>query len=167
MKTEKGLSYIGVIIIILIIIAVTVFSIIRIRNRVKNEEAKEIKSNMLLIQGASKVTKQNSIVKKSDDILIGKKLNEVEGNEIIENFINLNLIAEDQLEDYYMLTDENLAELNLNVKNEEGAYYIVNYNQNEVLITKGIDGKYKLSEMEKEETENKVEEKSEEENKEE
>ena len=33
------------------------------------------------------------------------------------------------------------------VQNEKDSYYIVNYDDNEVYITKGYDGKYKLSEM--------------------
>lgn len=151
-KQEKGLSPIGIIIIILIIIAITVFSVINLKNKVNDELEQEIKSNMLLIQGATKVTKQTSIVQKSDDILVGTKLNQVVDNEIIDNFINLNLIGEDQLESYYMLTDEDLTKLNLNIKNEEGAYYIVNYDDNDVLITKEIGGKHRISEMDKEET---------------
>lgn len=33
------------------------------------------------------------------------------------------------------------------MQNEKDSYYIVNYDDNEVYITKGYDGKYKLSEM--------------------
>ncbi len=149
MKKEDGLNMLGVIIIICIIIAVVTISILNIKKSIKVESTKEIKSNMLLIQGAAKVAKQNDIAKKKENALVGTKLNEIEDNEIISNFKALNIIEESAYEKYYMLTNEDLEKLNIKVWNEEGAYYLVNYDDNEVIITSGINGKYKLSDMEK------------------
>lgn len=151
MKKEDGLNMLGVVIIICIIIGVVVISVLNIKKGIKMETAKEIKSNMLLIQGAAKVAKQNSIAKKTEEPLVGTKLNQIEDNEIVANFKVLNIIEESGYEKYYMLSNEDLVKLNLSIGNEEGAYYLVNYDENEVIITSGINGKYKLSDMEKEE----------------
>lgn len=150
MKKENGLNMIGVILIICAIIAIAAVSIINIKNNIEDETTKSVKSNMLLIQGATKVAKQNSVAKKTEEPLVGTKLNQVENNEIIDNFKSLNIIEESQYEKYYMLSNEDLEKLNIKVWNEEGAYYLVNYDDNEVIITSGVDGKYKLSEMEDE-----------------
>ena len=149
MKKEDGLNMLGIIIIICIIIALVTISILNIKKSIKIESTKEIKSNMLLIQGAAKVAKQNDIAKKKENALVGTKLNEIEDNEIISNFKALNIIEESAYEKYYMLTNEDLEKLNIKVWNEGGAYYLVNYDDNEVIITSGINGKYKLSDMEK------------------
>jgi len=105
---------------------------------------------MLLIQGAAKVAKQNSVAKKTEEPLVGTKLNQIEDNEIINNFKSLNIIEENQHEKYYMLNNDDLAKLNIKVWNEDEAFYLINYDNNEVIITCGVNGKYKLSEMEEE-----------------
>lgn len=77
----------------------------------------------------------------------------------INEFKNTQNITEEEYKKYYVLTDKNLEELKIDVKNEEKSYYLINYETNEVIITKGYEGKYKLSEIEKaiEETKNKEE----------
>lgn len=149
MKKELGLNMIGVVIVICIIIAVVAITILKVRHSIKTEDVKEIKANMLLVQGATKVAKQNSVAKKTEELLVGTKLNQVENDEIIDNFKSMNIIEESQYEKYYRLRNEDLVKLNLSLENEEGAYYLVNYDENEVIITSGINGKYKLSDMEK------------------
>lgn len=68
---------------------------------------------------------------------------------IIDEFKKVGVIAEDEYEKYYVLTDKNLEDLKIKVKNEKQSYYLVNYETNEVIITKGYEGKYKISEIEK------------------
>ncbi len=75
----------------------------------------------------------------------------IEDNElktIIDEFKERKAISEEDYKKYYVLTDKNLEELKLDVRNEEGSYYLINYEANEVIITKGYEGKYKLSEIE-------------------
>ena len=67
---------------------------------------------------------------------------------IINDFVSKKIITESEYEDYYVLSDEDLKKLEINVENEENSYYLVNYKSGEVIITSGIDGKYKLSEIE-------------------
>ena len=42
-----------------------------------------------------------------------------------------------------------MKKLELDMKNEDGALYIVNYDVGEVYITKSYNGKFKLSEIDK------------------
>ena len=67
---------------------------------------------------------------------------------IIKEFLNKNIIPEEEYKNYYVLTDDDLKRLDVDVKNEENAYYLVNYTSDEVIITSGLNGKYKLSEIE-------------------
>lgn len=67
---------------------------------------------------------------------------------IINDFVSKKIITESEYKDYYVLSDEDLKKLEIDVENEENSYYLVNYKSGEVVITSGIDGKYKLSEIE-------------------
>ena len=86
-----------------------------------------------------------------------KSENKDELTTIIEEFKKTGNITEEEYAKYYVLTDKNLEDLKVKVKNEKESYYLINYETNEVIITKGYEGKYKISEIEKvaEDTENK------------
>jgi len=135
------------------LITLTVYYlVVNKRNDVKDNA---IKSDMLLIQGSCKVLYEESVMKKEEDKLVGTKLSEANDKEeinkdTIENFKKTKAIEESEYEKYYILTDENLTGLNLEVKNAENSYYLINYETQEVIITAGYNGKYKLSDIEKE-----------------
>ena len=42
-----------------------------------------------------------------------------------------------KLDKYYALSNEDLSGMELDIQNEENSYYIVNYEDNTVFITKG------------------------------
>lgn len=134
-----------IIILVLVLILFYIFNIYNERNEKENFE--NIKSDMLLIQGACKVLKDNCIVNKSDEALVGKKLNEAD-DDIINEFKSKNIIDENEYDKYYVLNDEDLSKLNIDVKNIDKSYYLINYDTSEVIFTLGYEGKYKLSEME-------------------
>lgn len=199
MKREKAIGMVGVVILI-VFIAVCVFFIYnKVKNILSNVDSSDIKSNMLLIQGAGKLLNDNANLNNEKDKLIGTKLSEyVKTNEasneessdeetkqedssnedeksdensneeknqedissevsneindkiktsVIEEFIEKNIIEKDY-DKYYILTDEDLQKLNIDVKNEKNSYYIINYESSEVCLTKGVDGKYKLQDIE-------------------
>jgi len=50
---------------------------------------------------------------------------------------------------YYILYDEDLKKLELEIKNLDNSLYIVNYDSGEVYITNPYKGKYRLSEIDK------------------
>ena len=147
MKNENGLGIIAIIFIIIIIAAIVTASVFFINRTINNEKNEDIKANMLLIEGATKVLKQNSIVQKNTDMFVGTKISEMPDDELINNFKALNIIEESQYEKYYCLNNENLKQLNLDIENEEGSYYLVDYDDDIIIITKGYEGKYKLSEI--------------------
>ncbi len=146
MKKEDGLSMIWAGILICITIAIICVIGYRTNLNINKEKSEDIKANMLLIQGACKVANQNSIVKKSSDALVGTKLTTADDS-IINKFKEIKIITESEYEKYYMLTNEDLEKLNLQIKNEKDSYYLINYETSDVLITKGYNGKYKLSEI--------------------
>ena len=147
MKSENGLGIISIIIIIVIIAGLITGAVIYINKSLDTEKSEDIKSNMLLIQGATRVLKQNSIVQKNTDMFVGTKISEMQDDDIINKFKALNIIEESQYEKYYCLNNDNLKQLNIEVQNEEGSYYLVNYDDDVIIITKGYEGKYKLSEI--------------------
>ena len=154
MRSEKGLGIIGIIIIIMIIIALAVSTTFLIKNYIAKEKGIDIKQNMLSIQGACKVLKQDSIVKKNTDMFVGTKLSDMNEDNLINDFKSKGIIAESDYEKYYCLNNDNLEQLNLGIQNEENSYYLINYDDNEVIITSGYDGKYKLSEINTEDENN-------------
>lgn len=149
---------------IIVIIGLTLFML-----REKREDLNEnnIQSSMLLIQGACKVLYEDSVMKKTTDNLIGTKISDVENADyinksIINKFKETNTIEEGDYEKYYILTDTDLENINVYVRNEKDSYYIVGYEKDDIIITKGYNGKYKLSDIEKEDSDQKNENKSEE-----
>ena len=116
---------------------------------------------MLLVQGACKKLKQNQTALKKDDMLVGTKFSDIgDEDNVIAEFKKKGIISEDQYDKFYVLNDDALKSLKIGVDNLKNAYYIVNYDNFEVVVTKEVDGKYVLSAMKLDEKveENKVEE---------
>ena len=155
MKEEKGLGVVGIIVIIFVIILITVgafFMVKKIRNDLDDSK---IKSSMLLIQGACKIIYEDGLMNKTEEGFVGVKLSEADNNEsinkdIINQFKEKNIIEESEYEKYYILTDEDLDKLEIYVRNEEDSYYVIGYEKEDVIITKGYNGKYRLEDINKE-----------------
>ena len=82
----------------------------------------------------------------------GKRVADIKEDKIIAEFLSKGLLEEDKLDKYYALSNEDLKSMELDIKNEKKSYYIINYETNEVYITKGYkeeeteELKYKLEE---------------------
>ncbi len=137
MREEKGMGIIQIILLSIIIIIICIFAYKFIRSKIKSDTVVDIKANMLLIQGKCKVLGQTSKANNNKDGLKGKKVSEMKDDNIISEFLSKNLIEEDKQENYYVLSDEDLESMGLEVKNEKKSYYIVNYETYDVFITKG------------------------------
>lgn len=137
MKKESGMGLITTILAIILIIALAVFAIWFIRNKTKEVKLVDIQANMLLIKGKCKVLKQTSKVNNNEDNLKGKKLSEMREDSIISEFLEKGFIEEDKLEKYYALSDQDLSDIGLDIKNEKKSYYVVSYDEDTVFITKG------------------------------
>lgn len=113
------------------------------------QKDRNVRADMLLIQGVAKVKKSRFNVSKKSEELVGVKLSDRLDDAIIRKFIiDLNIPAENYSK-YYILYDEDLKKLELEIKNLDNSLYIVNYDSGEVYITNPYKGKYRLSEIDK------------------
>lgn len=154
-KENKGMGYIQVVIIILFVALLAAGTTYYIRMRINIEYNETIKTNMLLIEWKAKDLKDQKTAAKEEFEAIGTKLLEIQDNSLILEFQNKNIIEESEYEKYYVLKNEDLANLSLEFANEEEAYYLINYETMEIIFSKGCvysEEKvlYKLSDMEKE-----------------
>lgn len=152
MKKDNGLGMVLMIIIICLIIGIIGWGIWLYINMKGNLKENSIKSDMLLIQGACKVCYETNVMNKTEDKLIGTKMSEIENNEeitksIIDDFKAMNIVKEKDYDKYYVLTNEDLKNLKLEVTNHEGSYYIIGYEKDDVIITMGYKGKFRLAEL--------------------
>lgn len=137
MKKETGMGIIAIILIILSIIALCFGAYYFVSNFMKKEKNVDIKANMLVIKGKAKVLEETSKVNNNEEGLKGKKLSEMQEDHIISEFLTKNIIDSTKLDKYYALRNEDLKEMELDIQNEKASYYIVNYETEEVYITKG------------------------------
>ena len=159
-KAKSGLTFIATIFLV-IVIAVLVFGVVYfVRIQYAKESLEDLKTDMLLVQAKVKTISGEYILEEKEEVLKGTKLSEMKENETIQNFIEKDLFDEEEKnKQYYVwdqttLQEQDLTQINL----EEGAYYIVEYTNNEVYYTKGFiyaDGNtyYEISEIEKLEAE--------------
>lgn len=139
-----------ILVIAMIICAVGYF----LKNEYDDEQLKTIKTDMLLIEAKTKIIAEKVKIKEKGTTYIGKKIEAGEEIEEIKKLHNEGIInLENKKSDYYILEKQHLEELGLStIKIEEG-YYIVEYNSNEIIYTKGVQDKsgnrlYKLSDIE-------------------
>lgn len=137
MKKESGMGLLAIIFIIILIIVLVILGYYTVRNFTKDKKIEDIKANMLLIQGKCKILEENTKVNKNEDAILGKKVSDMKEDQIIAQFLEKNIIPEDKLEKYYVLFNEDLNNMEIDVQNEENSYYIVNYEEDSVYITKG------------------------------
>ena len=137
MKKEQGMGLITIILTIIVIIGLAIWAFCNVINKTKENKVVDIEANMLLIKGKCEILEKTSKVNNNTDNLKGKKLSEMRDDSIISDFINKGFIEEDKLEKYYALSDEDLSEMELDVKNEKKSYYVVSYEEETVFITKG------------------------------
>ena len=149
MKNEKGIALIGLVIVVLLTAVVLFAGTNYLKEYVSNQKNEDIKANMLAIQTVITNVKNKHTVDETNNILVGTKL-DLENNEteytISDEFKNVLLSLENA--ELYILNTEVLN--NLGVKNMEvnnTAFYVVDYNSEEILYSLGVNGVYKLSEM--------------------
>lgn len=155
MKSQKGMSNIMLLICIVLIIAI-VGAILYIVNNLNQERILEnYQTEMLMLQGKVKIISQESIIQKKDELLKGKKVSEnIEDENIKQLFENKIISQEDEnFDKYYILDRANIEEMGLsNIVLKEG-FYVVNYETDEIIYSKGIvlgkETYYKLSQIQK------------------
>ena len=139
MRSENGLSFIGTIILVIIIAVITFGVVYFVRIQADKEQEEDIKTNMLLVQAKVKKLSGEYILEEKEEVLDGTKLSEMQEEQPIKDFLEKELFDIDEKDKkYYVLNQQNLNDMGLNnVVLEENAYYIVEYTSSEVYYTKG------------------------------
>lgn len=160
MKSNTGRGYIKTLILTIIIIICAVSGLYFIKMQYHKAKIKTIKTNMSLIEfKASEYINKQKAEGKEEINYAGTKLSDLKDDTIVKQLKDRKVINEEELEKYYLLSDENLAELNTKFENEKDSFYIVNYETGEVIFSAGCqleDDKilYKLNDIEKLDNEN-------------
>lgn len=155
MKSQNGMGHLMLIICIAIIIIFVLGFIYVATETIEKEKIETYQTNMLLIQGKVKVISSEATIQKKEEFLKGRKVSEALEEEQIKKLLENSIISQEEtnFSKYYILEKIHLDEIGLtNIELKEG-YYIVNYDTDEIIYSKGIKrGKetlYKLSELEK------------------
>ena len=150
MKSEKGLTFIATIVLVVLIVIAVGVAIYFTKNEVKKEQSEGVKTQMLRVQARVQKISHNYTLDKKDEILVGTKL------QVVKEFLDKELFNPDEKnKKYYVLNQENINELELeNVVLEDDTYYIVEYTASDVYYTKGYDDEngethYKIEKEEK------------------
>ena len=153
MRKGYGRVYAGILFIILVI-GIIIYGVLKYaKKEVDSEQFETIKTDMLLIEAKTSIVAQKVKIKEKDAKYIGNKI-ENDENEEIKKLEENGIIELKKENNYYILDDNNLDELELSVRNQKQGNYIVEYNSNEIIYTSGIKDKdgnilYKLSDIEK------------------
>lgn len=149
MKNEKGIALIGLVILVMITAVILFAGTKYLKEYANNQKNEDIKANMLAIQTVITNVKNKHTVDETNNILVGTKL-DLENNEteytISDEFKNVLLSLENA--ELYILNTEELNNLGIkNIEINNTAFYVVDYNSEEILYSLGVNGVYKLSEM--------------------
>lgn len=153
MRKGYGRVYAGILFIILVI-GIIIYGVLKYaKKEVDSEQFETIKTDMLLIEAKTSIVAQKVKIKEKDAKYIGNKI-ENDENEDVKKLEEQGIIELKKENNYYILDDNNLDELELSVRNQKQGNYIVEYNSNEIIYTSGIKDKdgnilYKLSDIEK------------------
>ena len=146
LNNQKGITIIALIITVIIMAILVTVSIRVGTDAIDKSKQEDIKSNMLLIQGKSKIIKDKHTYDEANSGLVGTPIGEATSYVIsseLQNKINSNANAQ-----AYVFNAEDLSNNGLgNIKISSTEFYVVDYDTCEVYYSLGIDGKYSLSEM--------------------
>lgn len=153
MKNQKGMSYITLIVIIIILAFVIAITIHFSKIMIENKKFESYETDMLQIQGKVKILQQEAIMDDDDEKFVGRKLENFSEIEEVKQLIESNVIVAEgeDYSKYYIIDNLDLEKIGLeNIKVGNG-FYVVNYNTEEVIYSEGIEKEdniyYKLSDM--------------------
>lgn len=156
MKEEKGLTYIGMIFLIILISILVFGAIYFVRIERSKANLENVKTDMLLIQAKIKTVSNEQTLKKKKNVLVGTKISDMKDNNTIKEFLDKDIInIKSKKNNYYVLNQKDLEDLEIKqVQLENNNLCIVDYKTNEIIYTSGFqhtDGNtyYKLSDIEK------------------
>lgn len=139
MKSEKGLTLISTIILVVIIALITFCVVYFVRIQINKEKAEDNKTNILSVEAKIQSISAKYLVDKKEDVLVGTKLSDMSEDTIIKSFLEKNLFDPNEKDKkYYVLNQQNINDMGLSqVVLEKDSYYIVEYTENKVYYTAG------------------------------
>lgn len=159
MKNQKGMGHLMLIICIVIIILAIGSILYFAKEKTQEEIVQTYETDMLLIQGKTKVLSQESTIQKKEEVLKGRKIEDCLEEPEIKTLLEKQIISQEEpnFSKYYVLERSHLDEMGLSSIQLKEGYYLVNYDTDEIIYSKGVKigdkMYYKLSEL-KQETEN-------------
>ncbi len=156
---QKGVTLIALVIMIIVLLILSGIGIYSGRNSLNKANLEELKTNMLLIKAKAReyVEETNFKIGKETD---ATKINEIK-SEVYEDSQKLKKASDSDLQkinisgdDVYEVTEETLALWGLEkIKTDSNEKYLIEFNDKdlnvEVYNTKGYEGKYSLTNIEK------------------
>lgn len=154
MKNNTGVGIIKIVILMIIIAIIAFCGVYLVRIKYNETKLQTLKTDMLQVQWKIKSYVDNQTVKKEENKYLGVKVSEAKDDALINDFLKNNVLQENEYDKFYILKDEELQKAGLKITNYEGSYFLVNYDNYEIIITKGFQYNkdemlYKLSEVEK------------------
>ena len=151
LKESKGITIISIIITVTILVLLSGVTIYIAKNLVFNAKVENITTDLLLIQAKCKIISEKTNFDSQSNNLKGTKLSDSLISTNVQNLIDNGTIPNTELQNYYLLSQDDLNDIGLNqLKAQDG--YIVNYQTQEIIYAQGVkkdDGtmQYKLSDM--------------------
>ena len=166
MNNNKGVTLTSLVITIIVLIIISAITVDISKEVVQQAKLQDLKTNMLLIQAKAKIyteevtfqTANLDSAKEEDATKILEIKNSKLKGTALENCSTriktaMQNVGVTDTTDFYYLSQKNLSEMGINIDIPNEAYYLVKYNfeDTEVVFTKGIKYKektyYKLSEI--------------------
>lgn len=142
---EEGKSSVKLVITIAVIVAIVIVGINYVKNVIDKENVKNMQADLLLVQGKVKVVKGNHDMNNEQNPLKGYLLTQLPEGVNINEFLDKHVIAQEEYEKYYLLDSSSLEQMELqDLINKYKGYFIVNYENYEVIYTEGYENENKL-----------------------
>ncbi len=144
MKKEYIKTYAKIIFFMIVIGIIVAVAIYFAKNTYEDEKIETIKTDMLSIEAQTKQTAEKVHMKENGASYIGIKIEEDIDNEDIKTLQEKQIIdVTDENKLYYILEKEQLDMLGLKDIFLDDGVYIVEYNSNEIIYSKGIEDRFR------------------------
>ena len=158
LKEEKGLTILNNIILMFIIFILITGGFCLFKKLSNKQENETLKTEILLVQAKINKISNEYILNKKEENLKGVKINEVQEDKEIKDFIEKGIIdINDKDKKFYVLQKEDLKEFGMKENNIKNNEYIVEYYEAKIYFVNGIENDgdiyYELNEIEKKEEE--------------
>ena len=153
-KNNKGISMISLILIVVIMIMLASITAYEAKGLLSITKTQAVATNLLLIQAKVRIINEQVVFEKDDEkkqeLLVGTKLSE--NAQMLNEMKQKNIISDDEnVENYYILSQENLKNMGLDTLNASDGY-VVDYDTEEIIYVTGVENEdgvylYKLSDF--------------------